>query len=137
MPTHNCSPPPQAGTSSCVRLIECGAIVPLTVRSHTGAEAKLHALIDTGSEYSVIDEGVAKQLQLALIGQATISALNQQVVLNLYRAELEVPPLGIKEFGQLLGGVLSGKQEALLGREQLRDCELFYSGPSGIVTLKK
>lgn len=133
MPIFNCSPPVRAGVARSVQLIVHGALVPLVVRSDSGAEAKLQAKIDTGSEYTVIEEDLAKQLQLVEIDQATINTVGQQqIVLTVYRAELEIPPLGIREWGKVLGGVVT-----LLGREQLRECELSYSGPSGIVTLRK
>ncbi len=136
--TINCNPPIQAGTPRAVRLIEYGAIVALTVRSDSGAERKLQALIDTGSQYTVIDEGLAKQLQLVPLRQEMIGTLNQPILLTVYRAELEVPRLGIREFGEVLGGMLAGgKHDALLGREQLRECHLDYVGPSGNVTLTR
>ena len=75
-------------------LIEDGGLVPLTVRSDFGAEAKLQALIDTGSQYTVIDEDLAKQLQLVPLRQEPIGSVNQPTLLTVYRAELEIPPPG-------------------------------------------
>jgi len=108
------------------------------VRSDSGAEAKLQALIDTGSQYTVIDEDLAKQLQLIPLRQEPIGSVNQPTLLTVYRAELEIAPLGIRELGEVLGGKLAGgKREALLGGEQLRECRLDYDGPSGNVTLTR
>jgi predicted aspartyl protease len=136
--TINCNPPIQAGTTPLVRLIEYGAVVPLTVRSSSGAERKLEALIDTGSQYTVIDEGMSQQLKLVPLRQEQIGTVSQSILLTIYHAEMEVPPLGIKEFGEVLGGMLAGgNHEALLGREQLPECRLDYDGPSGNVTLTR
>ena len=138
MPTHICSPPVRPGVQRFVCLIEDGGLVPLTVRSDSGAEVKLQALIDTGAQYAVIDEDLAKQLQLIPLRQEPIWSVNQPTLLTVYRAELEIPPLGIRELGEVLGGRLAGgKREALLGREQLRECRLDYDGPSENVTLTR
>ena len=138
MPSHICSPPVRPGVQRSICLIEDGSLVPLTVRSDSGAEAKLQALIDTGSQYTVIDEDLAMQLQLIPLRQEPIGSVNQPTLLTVYRAELEIPPLGIRELGEVLGGRLAaGKREALLDREQLRECRLYYDGPSGNVTLTR
>jgi predicted aspartyl protease len=133
VPTFNCSPPVRPGVPRSAQLIAHGALVPLVVRSDSGAEVKLQAKIDTGSEYTVIEEGLAKQLQLVQVDQATINTVSQpQVLMTVYRAELEIPPLGIREWARVLGGLVT-----LLGREQLRECRLDYDGPSGNVTLTR
>jgi predicted aspartyl protease len=115
------------------QLIADGALVPLVVRTNSGAEIKLQAKIDTGSEYTVIEEGLAKRLQLVQVDQAAINTVSQpQVLMTVYRAELEIPPLGIREWTRVLGRLVT-----LLGREQLRECRLDYDGPSGSVTLTR
>jgi predicted aspartyl protease len=128
-----------AGMTRFDRLVEHRAVVPLTVRSRPGAaEARLEALIDTGSEYSAIDERIAQQLQLALYRQGPVNALNQTIVVNVYRAELEIPQLGFKKFLELLGASLSGRHQALFGRPELQACKLLaYEGASGNVALTR
>lgn len=69
MPIFNCSPSVQAGVTRSVQLVVYDALVPLVVRSESGSERKLQARIDTGSEYTVIEEDLAKQLQLVVIDQ--------------------------------------------------------------------
>jgi hypothetical protein len=94
--------------------------------------------MDTGSEYSAVDEQIAQQLQLGLIRQEPVNVLNQTIWFNVYRAELEIPQLGFKKRTEVLGGSLSGKHQALFGRAELRDCkELNYEGASGDVALSK
>jgi predicted aspartyl protease len=139
VPTITCNPPLVAGVTRFDRLVEHGAVVPLTVRSRPGAaEAKLEALIDTGSEYSAIDERIAQQLQLVLSRQEPVNVLNQTIVVIVYRAELEIPQLGFKKFVELLGALLSGKHQALFGRAELRDCKLLaYEGASRNVALTR
>jgi predicted aspartyl protease len=125
MPTITCNPPLVAGITRFDRLVEHGAIVPLTVRSRlSAAETKLEALIDTGSEYSAIDERIAQQLQLVMSRQEPVNVLNQTIVVNVYRAGLEIPQLRFKKFVELLGASLSGSHQALFGRWELRDCKL-------------
>jgi site-specific recombinase XerC len=61
-----------------------------------------------------------------------LNSSQPQVLMTVYRAELEIPPLGIREWARVLGGLVT-----LLGREQLRECRLEYDGPSGNVTLTR
>lgn len=130
--------PPRSGVPRSVQLVEYGGVVPLTVRSDSRAEAKLQALIDTGARYTAIDESLAQQLQLIPLRQENIGTVSQPALLTIYRAELEIPPLGIRKWGEVLGGRLTGgTREALLGREELSECRLEYDGPSGNVTLTK
>jgi predicted aspartyl protease len=99
---------------------------------------KCDALIDTGSQYTTIDEAEATRLQLVLVRQENIGTVNQQRLLNIYRAELEIPSLGIQKFGEVLGGFLSGgNHDALLGREELSECQVQYDGVSGRVTITR
>ena len=98
----------------------------------------MQVLIDTASRYTIIDDRLAMQLQLVVIRQETIGTVNQPLLLNVYRAELEIPPLGIREWGEVLGGRLAqGTRQALIGRHLLRECRLEYDGPSGNVTLSR
>jgi predicted aspartyl protease len=133
VPTFNCSPPVRPGVARSTCLVYDGACVPLTVRSDSGQPLKLQAKIDTGSQFTIIEEDLAVQLQLVKVDEAIINTANQpNVLLSVYRAELEIPPLGIREWARVLGGAAT-----LLGREQLGECELVYSGPSGNVTLRR
>jgi len=52
-------------------------------------------------------------------------------------AEIEIPALNLREMTEIaLVDDLNGRQ-ALLGRNQLRNCVLVYDGPHGTVQLRK
>jgi hypothetical protein len=138
VPTLDCSPPSLAGQSRSIELVRHGAILPVIIRSETGKQMTLSALVDIGSAYSGIDEALAIQLQLVVMRQEFAHVLNQQqIIVNIYRAEIEIPILGIREFTGLMGGLITGKQQALLGRSQLLNCDLSYAGPRGIANLSR
>ena len=69
--------------------------------------------------------------------QELAHVLNQQIIINIYRAEIEIPILGIREFTGWMGGLIRGKQQALLGRSQLLNCDFSYTGPRGIAILRR
>lgn len=137
MPTLDCSPATVVGVPRSTQLITDGAVVPITITSDNGARLNLSALIDTGSFYSGIDDNLARQLKLVVMRQDRLNVLNQQILVNVYRAEIEIPALGIREFAGFVGGIIRGKQSALLGRTQLFRLDLAYNGPRGEVLLTR
>ncbi len=63
---------------------------------------------------------------------AAPSDVAEEYLMTVYRSELEISPLGIREWTQVLGGSMT-----LLGREQLREYHLDYDGSSGNVILTR
>lgn len=97
------------------------------------------ALIDTGAQQSMIDEGLAAQLGLPLVNQQQVSGVGGAHVANVYLAHLSIPALGGQtQFGAFMGAQLqAGGQpyKALIGRTLLRGTLLIYDGERGSVRI--
>ena len=58
-----------------------------------------------------------------------------QTARPIFIVEIEIPSLNLHETTQIVLDDLSGRQ-AILGRNQLRNCVLVYDGPQGRVLLR-
>lgn len=94
------------------------------------------ALIDTGASNTCIDEQAAKELGLPVIDVGSMqSASHEKHPCNIYPVQIITPVVTLnspRTMGAALGsqGLL-----ALIGRDVLQICNLFYNGPSGQFTL--
>ena len=112
------------------QLLQQGIVLPAPVSGW--------ALIDTGAGATCIDEAVAQQLRLPVVDVVQLaSASHAATQQNVYPVRIELVgfPLTVdapRAIGAALGaqGLL-----ALLGRDLLHQCTLFYNGPSGQLTL--
>ncbi len=95
------------------------------------------ALIDTGASVSCIDEQVAKEMRLPVVdvGKMT-SASHDAHPCNIYPIQIALPA-GIA-FGapRAMGANLAPQGLlAIIGRDILQVCTLFYNGSAGQITL--
>lgn len=97
------------------------------------------ALIDTGAFMSCIDEEVAKNLGLSAIDVVNMtSASHESTEVNIYPARIEIVAGQTLKFdmARVLGVNLKKQQLiALIGRDILSRCTLFYNGVTGQITL--
>ncbi|MBI3193330.1 MAG: retroviral-like aspartic protease family protein [Ignavibacteriae bacterium] len=96
------------------------------------------ALIDTGASSSCIDDDVANQLQLPVVNVVSVaSASHASTPQNVYPIQIEVVGLPISiEAPNAIGAALSSLGLlALIGRDVLQHCTLFYNGITGEITL--
>jgi predicted aspartyl protease len=96
------------------------------------------ALIDTGATSTCIDDAVAKQLQLPVVNVVNVaSASHASTLQNVYPIQIEVVGLPISiEASNAIGAALAPQGLlALIGRDVLQHCTLFYNGLTGEITL--
>jgi predicted aspartyl protease len=96
------------------------------------------ALIDTGASSTCIDEQAAQQLQLPVVNVVNVaSASHSSTPQNVYPIQIEVAGLPISiEAPNAIGAALSAQGLlALIGRDVLQHCTLFYNGLTGEITL--
>lgn len=96
------------------------------------------ALIDTGASSTCIDSNVAQQLQLPIINVVNVaSASHASTPQNVYPIQIEVVGLPISiEAPNAIGAALNSQGLiALIGRDVLQLCTLFYNGITGSFTL--
>lgn len=96
------------------------------------------ALIDTGATSTCIDDGAAKQLQLPVVNVVNVaSASHASTPQNVYPIQVEVVGLPISiEAPNAIGAALAPQGLlALIGRDVLQHCTLFYNGITGEITL--
>jgi predicted aspartyl protease len=95
------------------------------------------ALIDTGASATCIDDALAQQLQLPVIDVVNMtSASHASTQQNIYPVLIEVVG-GIRiDVPRAIGANLATQNlVALIGRDFLQHCTLFYNGPAGAITL--
>lgn len=98
------------------------------------------ALIDTGAQQSMIDEGLAIQLSLPLINRQPYSGASGPAIANVYLAHINIPTLGTAQYGSFMGAQLqAGGQlhKALIGRTLLRSVLMVYDGERGSVRISR
>ncbi len=99
---------------------------------------KGHALIDTGASVTCIDMEIARQLQLAEVGTATMqSATHADVPTPVYHFALVIQGVGLRfETARGMGATLGAQGiVALIGRDALSTCLLVYNGATGSISL--
>ena len=96
------------------------------------------ALIDTGASTSCIDEAAAQKLKLPIVNVVMLaSASHAATASNVYPVRLELTGLPISiNAPSAIGAPLAAQGLiALIGRDVLRHCTLFYNGMAGEITL--
>lgn len=96
------------------------------------------ALIDTGATSTCIDDAAAKELQLPVVNVVNVaSASHASTAQNVYPIQVEVVGLPISiEAPNAIGAALAPQGLlALIGRDVLQHCTLFYNGLTGEITL--
>lgn len=111
------------------QLIAAGSVIPQPISGE--------ALIDTGAFRTSIDQDVAVQLGLPVIDQANISsATHSNITLNVYPPKIEFHGLGSIQSARAIGCNLQSQGIiAILGRDILAGCTLFYNGTTGSYTI--
>jgi hypothetical protein len=112
------------------QLIQQGLTVPQPV---SGV-----ALIDTGAFATCVDEALAQQLHLPVVDVVQIaSASHPGNPQNVFPVLIEIAGLPISfNVPRAIGAPLAGLGiQALIGRDVLEQCTLFYNGISGEITL--
>lgn len=100
---------------------------------------EVEALIDTGASVNCIDERLAIDLRLPIVGQRVASGIGGSGSVPLYLAQIHVPLLQLNQFGRIAGVKLAegGQRHAvLLGRDFLRQFRMTYDGRSGLIIIE-
>lgn len=96
------------------------------------------ALIDTGATSTCIDETAAQRLQLPVVNVVNVaSASHASSQQNVYPIHIEIVGLPIAvDAPQAIGAALAPQGLlALIGRDFLQHCTLFYNGITGEITI--
>jgi hypothetical protein len=142
---------PTDQTVPAIALLRQGPVVPVVLSvAQTVADQLLQqgltvpnpvpgsALIDTGASSTCIDDAVAQQLQLlsAIDVVNMTSASHASTPQNIYPVLIEVAG-GIRiNVPRAVGASLAPQGiVALIGRDFLQNCTLFYNGPTGSIAL--
>lgn len=111
------------------QLMQQGSPVPAPVPGQ--------ALIDTGASVTCIDDATAQRLQLPVIDVVNMtSASHSSTQQNIYPVLIEVAG-GLRiNVPRAMGANLAPQGlVALIGRDFLQHCTLFYNGVTGLITL--
>lgn len=96
------------------------------------------ALIDTGASSTCVDETAAQALRLPVVDVVRVaSASHAATSHNVYPIQVEIvgAPISI-DAPRAIGAPLAAQGLlALIGRDVLQHCALFYNGPAGQLTL--
>ncbi|MBI2301784.1 MAG: hypothetical protein HYU66_23010 [Armatimonadetes bacterium] len=87
---------------------------------------------------SCIDESVAQQMGLPVVGAAKIaSASESSTQRNKYPITVQITglPIGVNSVGAIGAELSAQGLMLLLGRDLLRHCTLFYNGVAGEITI--
>lgn len=96
------------------------------------------ALIDTGASVSCIDDGIAQKLKLPVVDMVKMtSASHDGTECSVYPVRLEVQGVGLNmDIDRAVGANLQSQGLiALIGRDVLQLCTLYYNGHMGQITL--
>ncbi len=95
------------------------------------------ALIDTGASNTCIDDKAAQELGLPIIdvGKMT-SASHEEHPCNIYPVQINIVGFVSLNAPKAMGAALAAQGLlALIGRDVLERCTLFYNGPTSEITL--
>jgi hypothetical protein len=94
------------------------------------------ALIDTGASNTSIDEQPAQELGLPVIDVGQMqSATHERHPCNIYPVQIASPIVTFNSPRTMGANLAVQGLLALIGRDVLAVCNLFYNGPSGQFTL--
>ncbi len=96
------------------------------------------ALIDTGATSTCIDDAAAQRLRLPVVNVVRVaSASHASTEQNVYPIQIEVVglPISIEAPGAIGAALAPQGLLALIGRDVLQHCTLFYNGITGEITL--
>lgn len=130
-------------TTPNINLVEQGPQIEVIIgfKAEEGVTTRsinMPALIDTGARKNLIDSGVAKVLDLPIVNKQKISGSNGVHLVDVYLAEIQIPSLNEKLYGQFAGVHLTAGElnlGALLGREFLKNLTMHYNGITGSVII--
>ena len=118
--------------------LAASAAKALAAKGQTPASAQGLAMFDTGATSTCIDEEVAAQLKLPTIDIGKItSASHAEHPCNIHPVQLVFPQFGLNVEVPRAAGLNLKSQglAALIGRDFLSRCTLFYNGVDGSITL--
>ena len=100
---------------------------------------RVQALLDTGADKSMIQQGVAEQLNLPLVSVVPINSVESTNVYSVYMARVQVPlttslTYTFKETS-VIGAPLPNAYPCLIGLDILSQGLLFYNGQDNTFTL--
>jgi len=95
------------------------------------------ALIDTGASATCIDEDAARSLALPVTNVVQVSsASHASSPQNVHPTQIEMIGLPLAIDANAIAAPLAAQGLiALIGRDVLRHCTLFYNGPAGAISL--
>ena len=127
-----------SGPGSSTALVQHGATIKIVVRSPLdGREVTLDALVDTASQLTFVESShLQGWAPLPLVAAARFAGAGGRFSSDIFLAEVEIIGLNLRELTEIVLDDLGGRQ-AILGRNQLRDCVLVYDGRKGTVELRK
>jgi len=110
-------------------LLEQGKPVPSPVAGR--------ALLDTGASTTCVDEQAALQLGLPVVDVVSMaSASHARHQCNVYPVQINIPPMLNLQAPRAMGAALAAHGLlALIGRDVLQQCTVFYNGATGQITL--
>jgi predicted aspartyl protease len=96
-----------------------------------------YALIDTGASVTCVDNQVAADLQLPVVDVAQMtSATHSNHPCNIHPILITIPPNVQFSAPRAMGAQLAPQGLiAIIGRDILQICTLFYNGAAGQITL--
>jgi predicted aspartyl protease len=112
------------------QLVQQGQAVP---QSTSGV-----ALVDTGASTTCIDDALAQQLRLPVIDVVQMtSASHAATQSNVYPIQMEIvgSPITVNVPRAIGANLAPQGFVALIGRDYLQHCTLFYNGITGEITL--
>jgi len=104
--------------------------LPVTLgRPGTVEKSALLAVVDTGTELTVIPDRVARSLRLPVTGEVTVQGLTGSRRVRIHGAELEINGVKLTIDAAAVG------THALIGRDVINQWTLILRGPTGILEL--
>ena len=101
-------------------------------------DVEYHALIDTGASTGAIDSKLAQLLKLPVVDQVNVGGIGGMHTVNMYMAQVLIPSLKCVLYGGFTGVHLADagcSQQALIGRDFLKNFAMHYEGRTGTVVL--
>ncbi len=111
-------------------LLQTGKKVPQSVSGY--------ALIDTGASSTCIDDAIAQKMGLPVVDTVQMSSASHKTTTqNVYPVSIELAGLPMSiDAPRAVGAALSSQGIiALIGRDVLQHCTLFYNGTTGQISL--